>query len=397
MTHQGAKAKLKRAAWLKRAETQEVFALLDGKKGRTRVVGGTVRDTLLGRMRDGAEIDFATEFVPDDVMARAKNAGITAIPTGIDHGTVTLKINDDLFEVTTLREDVATDGRHAEVAFGTDWVRDAERRDFTMNALYAGMDGTLFDPLSGLGDCLAGKVQFIGDPDRRIAEDRLRVYRFFRFTASHGAETLDKRGLEACVRAAGDLGDLSAERVGAEMLRIFELPRAAATVRAMVKAGILSIETRILRELATYESCTDVPLAAGRLGLLLEQFGTIELQRMWRLSNAEMKAAGALRDAGLLLGAGQINEVAYRFPDVSKSAIPVAAAIHDWSHDWQDEITRMLRTTRVPPFPIKGQDLVDAGLSPGPALGRQLHALEREWIDSGFRLTRDELLTRVGD
>jgi hypothetical protein len=163
----------------------------------------------------------------------------------------------------------------------------------------------------------------------------------------------------------------------------------------MIKAGIVAFERKIVTQFTLYETRTDVPLAAGRLALILEQLGTVELQQMWRLSNAEMKAAGALRDAGLLLGAGQINEVAYRFADVSKSAVPVAAAIHGWSDEWQDEIARMLRMTRVPPFPIKGQDLVDAGLKEGPALGRKLHALERDWIDSGFRLTRDELLNRV--
>src|SRR5690606_662941 len=149
--------------------------------------------------------------LPEDVTARAAASGVDAYPTGIEHGTVTLRLGTLTAEVTTPREDVETDGRRAVVRFGTDWVRDAERRDFTLNALYAEMDGTLFDPLGGVDDCLAGRVRFIGAPERRIAEDRLRVYRFFRFSASHGGEKFDPVGLAACRAAAGSLGALSAE------------------------------------------------------------------------------------------------------------------------------------------------------------------------------------------
>lgn len=395
MTHAKTIARLRNVSWLKAEATQRVFKLLDGKKGKTRAVGGIVRDTALGRLRDGADIDFATEFSPDAVIARANAADIAVFPIGIEHGTVSLRIDAQMFEVTTLRQDIETDGRHAKVAFGTDWVRDAERRDFTMNALYLGMDGALFDPLGGLGDCLAGKVRFIGDPDKRIAEDRLRVYRFFRFSASHGDQSFDRLGLAACKAAAGDLSNLSAERVGAEMMRVFELKHVAKTLRSMVRAGILSLSRETLRELALYDTASDVPLAAGRLALIMGRFDGQEIQDIWRLSNAEIKAAAAMRDAAILLGAGQINEVAYRFSDLSKTAVAVASALNDWSEEWRDEVGAILRATRVPTFPIKGKDLVDAGLNPGPALGRKLHTLERDWIDSGFHLNRDELLRRV--
>lgn len=395
MTHAAAINRLKRAPWLKQAATQRLFNLLDGKKGKTRAVGGIVRDTLLGRLRDGADIDFATELMPEEVIRRAEAADIAVFPIGIEHGTVTLRILEQMFEVTTLRQDIETDGRHAVVAFGTDWVRDAERRDFTMNALYAGMDGALFDPLEGVGDCLAGKVRFIGDPARRIAEDRLRVYRFFRFTASHGDQNFDRIGLSACKAAADDLSALSAERVGSEMMRVLELQHVAKTLRTMGRAGILSLSRDTLRELALYDNASDVPLAAGRLALIMGGFSGDEIQRIWRLSNAEIKAAAALRDAAVLLGAGQINEVAYRFPDISKTAVAVAAALSDWAEEWRDEVAAILRATRVPTFPIKGEDLVEAGLKPGPALGRKLHTLERDWIDSAFQLNRDELLRRV--
>ena len=395
MTHAPLVNRLKEAPWLLSASTQRVYSLLEGENRRVRAVGGVVRDTLLGRARDGAEIDFATEFLPQEVMARAGEAGIHAFPTGIEHGTVSLEIEGQLFEITTLRQDIETDGRHATVQFGTDWRRDAERRDFTMNALYADMDGTLFDPLEGLGDCLAGKVRFIGDPGVRIAEDRLRVYRFFRFTASHGDQAFDPIGLDACKKAAGDLSGISAERIGVEMMRMFELKHIAKTVRTMVRAKILNFNRAAQRQLALYDTRTDVPLAAGRLALIMGPHGAKELQAMWRLSNAEIKAATALRDAAILLGSGQINEVAYRFADVAKTAVAVAAALHDWATDWQDEVSSILRATRVPAFPIKGQDLIDAGLKAGPALGRKLHTLERDWIDSAFQLNREELLRRA--
>lgn len=395
MTHNDAIAKLRTAPWLRQPETQKAFALLDGEKRRTRAVGGVVRDTLLGRVRNDAEIDLATELRPEEVMARAERAEVPVYPTGFAHGTVTLKFGEMLFEVTTLRKDVETDGRHARVEFGTDWKRDAQRRDFTVNALYADFDGALFDPLRGIGDCLAGKIRFIGDPDKRIEEDRLRVYRFFRFTASHGDQRFDDPGLEACRRAADRLENLSAERVGAEMMRMLELPRIAKTLRTMSRTGVLVLGRTVLRRLSRYDACTDVPLAAGRLALITGSYAPEALQEMWRLSNGEMKAALALRDAAGLLASGQINEVAYRFADVAKTAVPVAAALHDWTEEWQDEVTAIVRATYVPAFPIKGQDLVDAGLRPGPALGRKLHRLERDWIDSGFVLNRDELLRRV--
>ena len=194
--------RLKSAPWLANPDTQAIFSLLDGEGERTRAVGGIVRDTLLGMARDNAEIDFATELEPDEVMARAARVGVASYPTGIAHGTVTLRLNSLVAEVTTLREDLETDGRHAVVRFGTDWKRDAERRDFTINALYADTFGSLFDPLGGSGDLTEPHIRFIGDPDQRIEEDRLRVYRFFRFSASHGGERFDNAGLAAVERAA---------------------------------------------------------------------------------------------------------------------------------------------------------------------------------------------------
>src|SRR4029079_597444 len=179
---------------------------------------GCVRDALLGR--DVSDIDLATTLLPADTTARAERAGLKAVPTGIDHGTITVTADGDPFEVTTLRQDIETDGRHAVVRFGRDWAEDARRRDFTVNALSVDANGVVHDPVGGFPDIAARRIRFIGDPDRRIAEDRLRILRFFRFHAAYGEGGLDAAGLAACIRGRLGLHDLSAERIGQEMRRI---------------------------------------------------------------------------------------------------------------------------------------------------------------------------------
>lgn len=385
-------ARLKAAEWLTRPETQQLFALLDGRKGRTRAVGGIVRDTLLDRWRDRPEVDFATELKPDEVMRRAGERGIPVYPTGIEHGTVTLKLGDLIAEVTTLREDVETDGRHAVVRFGTDWRRDAERRDFTLNALYAGADGALFDPLGGVDDCLAGVVRFIGDADQRIAEDRLRVYRFFRFSASHGQEVFDRAGLEAVRRAAGDLAGLSAERVGAEMRRILALSKAARTLATMTEAGILVFPHELVNWLGAYERRANKPNLRGRLALLVEALGSEGLKERWRLSNDDIALAERVLSASRLLGEFRVNEAAYRFPAALADAIDVAATLANWTEAGKSAVLQHLEGIEVPTFPLSGNDLIARGMKPGPALGAELERLETRWIASNFKLGRSELL-----
>lgn len=392
MNSDGALQRLKVADWLKRAETQQVFALLDGAKGRTRAVGGIVRDTLLDRPRDLAEVDFATELKPDEVTRRAKAAGLPVYPTGIEHGTVTLRLNDLVAEVTTLRQDVETDGRHAVVKFGKDWKRDAERRDFTLNALYAGMDGTLFDPLGGIEDCLHGVVRFIGDADRRIAEDRLRVFRFFRFSASHGHEKFDVVGLDAVTRAAGTLGELSAERVGHEMRRMLGLGKVATTLSAMSRAGVSPLPGNALMQLATYERHAPKPNFAARLSLLLPAVGGEEVRQRWRLSNDDQAVAEQILKAARLLIDFNVNEAAYRYPAALADAVEVAATLAGWTEAAKSVVVQRLAGLTVPKFPLSGNDLIARGLRSGPALGAELERLERLWIESGFTLDQPALL-----
>ncbi len=395
MTPEAAQHHLKAADWLRRPETQRVFELLDGARGKIRAVGGIVRDTLLERVRDTGEIDFATELTPDQVTRRAAQAGIPVYPTGIEHGTVTIRVGDLVAEVTTLREDVETDGRHAVVKFGTNWTHDAQRRDFTLNALYVGMDGTLFDPLGGVEDCLKGAVKFIGDADQRIAEDRLRVYRFFRFTASHGHEAFDRPGLEAVTRAAGTLGELSAERVGHEMRRMLGLPRVAKTLLKMSDAGVAALPRDVLEQLGAYERHAHKPDYSARLALLVAALGASRLKTGWRLSNEDITVAESILAAGRLLGDFHVSEAAYRYPAALSEAVDVAATLANWTEAGKSAVVQRLEAIDVPRFPISGNDLIAAGIRPGPHLGAELERLERSWIASEFRLDRAALLADI--
>jgi poly(A) polymerase len=393
-----AKAALQRlrdAPWLRDPATQKVFALLDGEKGKTRAVGGAVRDTLIDHDREAIEIDFATELLPREVMRRAGEAGVAAYPTGIEHGTVTLKVADRVAEVTTLREDIETDGRHAVVRFGWGWTRDAERRDFTMNALYCDMEGELFDPINGVEDCMNGTVRFIGDANRRIAEDKLRVYRFFRFSASHGNEQFDEDGLVAIHKASADLGHLSAERVGAEMRRMLALPRVARTLETMAEAGIVDLPPDLLERMGTYERRAHRPNGAGRIAIVVQSLGTRTVKKRWRLSNDEISTAENILSAARLITDFHINEAAYRFPAHLSDAVEVAATFAGWTEAGKSAIVEHLTTVDVPKFPVSGGDLLERGMRPGPRIGAELDRLEQKWIQSGFKLDRNALLASV--
>lgn len=389
-----AEARLGDAEWLRRPAVQAIFAALDGDKGRTRAVGGVVRDTVLER-QSGGDIDMATELVPTEVIERAQAAGIAAYPTGIDHGTITLRLDDTVAEVTTLRRDVETDGRRAQVAFGTDWVEDAKRRDFTLNALYADVKGALFDPLGGLADCLAGRVRFIGEPEQRIAEDGLRVFRFFRFSASHGGEVFDPAGEAACAAAVGQLGQVSAERVGAEMTRMLALRHVATTLRAMTRIGLEAMDAKTLATLKAYERQSGRPRLQGRLAMILERQKPEAVQRRWRLANAAIEAALATRAASVLLANFQVNEAVYRYGADLGVAIDVAAVEAGWGEAGKAAMLEQIAAIKPPKFPVGGSDLLALGMKPGPELGRVLQRLEQQWVESGFALDREDLLALV--
>ncbi len=385
--------RLEGAEWLSWPQVQKIFAVLDGAEGKTRAVGGVVRDSLIGVARQNTDIDMATELLPVTVMQRAKAAGIAAHPTGIDHGTVTLVLDGTSVEVTTLRQDIETDGRHAQVRFGTDWTADAQRRDFTINALYSLADGRLFDPLGGAGDLINGRVRFIGDAGQRIAEDGLRVYRFFRFSASHAREQFDADGLAACRDAAGKLEHLSRERVGHEMWRMLALPKVARTLGVMGEIGLLALDAETFHSLQRYEAVGG-QAAEARLAILAGD-DVDPLREGWRLSRAVGDAAGRIRAAADLFAEDQTGLAAYRFGELAVEGLAAAAALGDWPRDRLMETARELARLPVAPMPVSGKDLIARGFAPGPELGRVLAELEKKWVESGFTLDPDDLLGTV--
>ena len=398
---------LKDAEWLKRPETKRVFAALSGDGVETRAVGGAVRNTLLGEKVK--EIDLATTARPEQVMTLAKKAGLKPVPTGIEHGTVTVIADGVPFEVTTLRSDVETFGRHATVAFTKDWDADARRRDFTLNALYAGSDGTVFDPLGGYGDLLAGRVRFIGDAEARIKEDYLRILRFFRFNAYYGKGPLDEEGLKAAVKLCSGLDRLSAERVSAELGSLLVAPQAVRAIEALFDYGLLvgllggvPRLARFARLVAIEEAVglePDAILRLAALGVFVQEDAPRLATRL-RLSNAERAVLelGAAKPAGLP-DEEAAERALYRLgeSDFARHVLPAWADSGASSEDksWHSALTLPQRW-KVPAFPLRGSDIMALGNLTGREVGETLRTLEAEWIAGGFAASREELLTRAG-
>ena len=395
---------LNAAHWLTRAETARVFAALSGETGATRAVGGAVRDALLGL--PVSDVDFATTIHPEKVIVRARKAGLKAIPTGLEHGTVTVVADHVPYEVTTLRRDVETFGRHATVAYTEDWAEDAARRDFTINALYAGADGTLFDPLGGYPDLVAGRVRFIGDATARIKEDYLRILRFFRFNASYGRGAFDAEGLSACVRNRAGLRELSAERVASELRRLLVAPRARAAVPVLFAYGLLCDILGSVPRLAQFERLIGIEDALDRepnamlrlaaLAVFVPEDGK-RLARRFKLSNAEqaMLTLGGVPFDDALPDEAAAKRKLYRLgPDAYASCVMLA-----WANSgapaadpgWRRSAT-LAERWEPPVFPLRGPDIMALGAFSGPEIGDMLRAVEQRWIDGGFVETREGLL-----
>ncbi|MCW2367820.1 CCA tRNA nucleotidyltransferase [Sphingobium sp. B11D3D] len=358
---------------------------LGADQGEARFVGGAVRDALLGiAVKD---IDIATVHLPEEVVRRVKAAGLRAVPTGIAHGTITAILDHRPIEITTLRRDVSTDGRRATVAFGTDWRDDAARRDFTMNALYADpASGALSDYFDGRADLLARRVRFIGDPNQRIAEDHLRILRYFRFTARFGTLDRDTPDYRACVAHATSLMALSRERVADEMLKLLGLPDPADVIAAMVGDGVLaSVLPEIdaqgviaLRALIAAEQATGIaPAGLRRLAALLPPDGALadQVGARLRLSN---KARQRLRAAATPTSAATPHALAYALGE--DSAVDHILLGRAFSPDCAPALIGW----QAPRLPLSGGDLIAMGLTAGPLVARTLQALERAWIDRGF-------------
>ncbi|OJU16473.1 MULTISPECIES: CCA tRNA nucleotidyltransferase [unclassified Sphingomonas] len=364
------------APWRDQPGLKRLADALGARDGDARYVGGAVRDTLLGL--DVADIDIATRHAPAEVIARLEGGGIRAVPTGIDHGTVTAVSSGTVVEVTTLRRDVSTDGRRATVAFTDDWREDAARRDFTINALYADLlTGQVYDWFGGLDDLKARRVRFIGDPYQRIAEDHLRILRFFRFHARFG-ETIDRDGLTACTERANDLMALSRERIAAELLKLLVAPKAVETIALMIECGIFRpvlpeiTDAAALTRLAAHEAAEGVaPDAIRRLAALIAPADAEGVGARLKLSNNDRKRLQAAHD-------GPGNEgpraLAYRVgPAIATDRLLLVG-----------ESVAELRGWAPPRLPIGGGEIVARGIAKGPEVARILRAVESEWIARGF-------------
>lgn len=401
--------------WFLNPNLNRLFELFNRDGEEVRIVGGAIRNALMGKRV--CEIDLATTWLPNDVIDQAKASEIKYIPTGIDHGTVTLVIDNDAFEITSLREDIDTDGRHAVVKFGKDWEQDALRRDLTMNGLYADVNGRVFDFVGGVEDIAAKKVRFIGDAATRIGEDYLRVLRFFRFFAHYGDGRPDADGLKASARATDGLSQLSAERVWKELKLLLSANDPARALLWMRTTGVL---TALLPETEKWGIDSIGPLveAKTQLGwkndpiLMLQAIIPPNLDRVddittrLKFSKAERKrlvdwantAKVAFDTADTALDRALYSGVPQGYEDVLRLSLISArtraktddTAMHEVA-GYSKLLGRLSKWQR-PDFNVSGKDLEALGIAPGQEMGALLKALEKRWVDSNFNLSKVQLL-----
>ena len=395
------------AAWLHEEPLAPLLAVLDRDGEEARVVGGAVRNTLIGA--PPGDIDIATTALPHEVMRRVEAAGFKAVPTGIEHGTVTVVAEGRPFEVTTLREDVETFGRHAKVAFGRNWRRDAERRDFTMNALSASRDGTIYDYVGGLADIAERRVRFIGEPSRRIAEDYLRILRFFRFHAAYGRGAPDPEGVAACIAGRAGLDQLSRERVRMELIKLVLAEHTVPTLAVMTEAGLPEQVLGGVPLLASFANMVKLehelalaPDPVRRLGALAVSVveDAERLRERLRLANAEHERLMSMADGwwqiSWSLGEQGGRVLLYclgpeRFTDrvlLAWTRSPEGAADGRWR-----ALTTLPARWRAPAFPLKAADFIARGVPRGPRLGAALAAAEQAWVAAGFPMDKAMLAT----
>jgi len=412
--------RLPKQAWMSAPETVKVMEALHLDGGEARFVGGCVRDALANRKV--IDIDIATPLKPEEVIERLKKSRIRFVPTGLKHGTVTAVVDGKPFEITTLRIDVVNHGRYADVAFTADWKADAARRDFTINALSATTDGDIYDPFGGIRDLRLGRVVFVGEPEKRIAEDHLRILRFFRFAAHFGAtgfdgklKPLDASALRACAKDAALLQTLSAERVRQEVLKLLESPRCADVWRVMLECGVV---TQILPEatavdtlerlVALEEKYADsgstgkhggAPLR--RLAALLEitREGLKSVIAALRLSNAQAAQldlmALPLDGVSAAMDGAAARKLVYRQGGAAALSLFLLAAARDGAEANLPLLHAVATSFSPPSFPLQGEDVMKLGYAPGPGIGRILRELEDWWLEQDFGPGRDECLARL--
>ena len=401
------------ALWLRAPHLQHLLALLNSDGARTRLVGGCVRNALLGL--PVTDIDLATTLPPEAIMARLTHAAIRNVPTGLEHGTVTAVCEGHHIEITTLRVDVRTDGRRAEVAFTDDWEADAARRDFTINALYADADGRVFDPLRGLPDLAARRVRFIGSPDARIREDALRILRFFRFAAclQPDTEPLDSAARDACRIRAAMTETLSGERIQKEMLRLLSAPAPLRALLAMADCGVLariglpaaiSAPTQTL--LARMTAIESAPTPLRRLFVLAggDSARLARLSKRWKLPRRDRDHLATL--ATVMMERPDLAAPVARWMLLDAVSLPLFtdaltlffAQRDDTSAAAQQQLTAQLAqaaSDKERLFPVSGSDLLACGILPGPQMGECLRQGRILWARSGFTLQKFDILDKI--
>jgi len=399
---------LKPEIWMTRPETVAVIHALMAGGMPARFVGGCVRDTILGR--NVKDIDIATAEPPDRVITLLEQAGFKAIPTGIDHGTITAVMRGEIYEITTLRLDVETFGRHAHVAFTDDWAADAERRDFTMNAIFCDLDGTLYDPTGGLSDLTAGCIRFVGNAHQRIQEDVLRLLRYFRFYAYYGTAPADQDALRACKNMAGEIPSLSVERVWSEFKKLLVAPASASVLDLMADWDVLG---HVLPEAGSREPLArlvDVEAEMAketdpirRLAILLDIDGVEShaVADRLRLSKSEAQHLHALVSAPVQpspdMTETQNRIVLYRLGEEHF----IDLALMGWATNsptekapWESLVDLPNRQP-IPDFPVRGEDVLELGTNPGKAVGELLSSLESWWVDNNFEPDRVACLKQL--
>ncbi|MCO5080120.1 MAG: CCA tRNA nucleotidyltransferase [Rhizobiaceae bacterium] len=404
--------------WLRHKPLQRLLATLSRDGGEARVAGGAVRNALLGQAV--ADIDIATTTTPEETTRLAEAAGFKAVPTGAEHGTITVIAEGRPYEVTTLRDDVETDGRRAKVVFGRDWQRDAERRDFTINALYAKADGTIVDLVGGREDIENRVIRFIGDAETRIREDYLRILRFFRFFAWYGSGRPDAGGLRACARLKAGLSGLSAERVWAELKRMLSAPDPSRSLLWMRQAGVLSVilpesekwgidaihalvkaerdlgwgpDAMLRLEAIIPPDAARAEVLARRLRMSRDEAGRLG---NWALSSPIRADTSERAFRQTLYGGDKggisdrlklaLGNARYRAEQDDKALVEAGGYAR---------LLKLEESWEKPAFPLKGADLLGQGWQKGPELGAALKSLEKDWIASDFRMERDALFKRA--
>ena len=409
-----------RADWLTDRRLQRLLAVLSEGAEEARIAGGAVRNTLLGE--PVADVDIATTVLPNETIRRGEAAGFKAVPTGAEHGTITLVVAGHPYEVTTLRADIETDGRRAKVRFGRDWQADAERRDFTINGLYAEADGTVVDLVGGVADIESRTIRFIGDPEKRIREDYLRILRFFRFFAWYGRGRPDAEGLKACARLKDGLDGLSAERVWSELRKLLSAPDPSRALLWMRQAGVL---TKILPESEKWGIDAIHPLTGAERDLGWPADPMLRLEAIVRPDAARMVAlaerlklskaeAARLSDWAMTTPPASsatdlaLRQALYRgLPGGIRDRLSLslvsarARAVSDTDALLEagayGRLLKLAQGWQKPVFPLKGADLTAMGMAPGREIGKLLRELEDAWIESGFSLTYDALIKRAAE